>query len=290
MELIFIIICVIIIIICLRAKVNKSEEQDKAKEEKREQGEKRLFARRIQSWRGRLAEMKEKYGDYDYIAFAYSKELISDFSITNDIAIIFYNNSRTLVITKTFPNAKVLAEIPYSEIIDIDIEVKELGGTSIQTTTSTSLKNVATRTVVGDLLFGPAGAIVGGTTACRTSNSIVNKPKVSYLLYIQLQSMEMPIIDLNFHSDISEWRKTASVFQGIFNQSAKANEIKIYTSKNDDLTENLKSIALGQGNLTHFDVRGFCDGDAFLGEMKFSAFMFKNTLGVDENGELYANL
>lgn len=73
----------------------------------------------------------------------------------------------------------------------------------ITSTTKTNSGNMVKRAVVGDVLFGGAGAIIGGSTASKSTITTQEDDKVihNYTIIINVDSLSDPIIRVNIGSD-----------------------------------------------------------------------------------------
>jgi len=85
----------------------------------------------------------------------------------------------------------------------------------ITSTTKTNSGNLVKRAVVGDVLFGPAGAIIGGSTASKSTITTQGNDKVvhDYTIILNVDSLLEPIIRVHIGSD----RNTVNEIVGLMN-------------------------------------------------------------------------
>ncbi len=97
--------------------------------------------------------------------------------------------------------------VSVSDIVSVDVVLRER--TEIDTITETRRKGAITRAVVGDVFFGPAGAIVGATSARSRSTSVGVQRKVyeSSELVFGLSDLRNPVVRFVCydHSKADEW-------------------------------------------------------------------------------------
>ena len=73
----------------------------------------------------------------------------------------------------------------------------------LTSTTTTNSGNMVKRAVVGDVLLGPAGAIIGGSTASKATITTQDSDKVvhDYTVILNVDSLSEPIIRVHIGSD-----------------------------------------------------------------------------------------
>ena len=85
----------------------------------------------------------------------------------------------------------------------------------ITSTTKTNTGNMVKRAVVGDVLLGGAGAIIGGSTASKSTITTQENDRVThdYTIIINVDSLAEPIIRVHIGSD----GKTVNEIVGLMN-------------------------------------------------------------------------
>ncbi len=149
-----------------------------------------------------LSSLVEKYGDCDK-TISLNRQIPHSFD-----EILVFSQSKHVVIAKK--------EYSFSDILDciVNDEIKERE--TVQTfrgdssaTSKTDTGNMIGRTIAGGVLFGGAGAIIGGSTAKRntvieygTDTSIHNKEiEHNYTIAITVKDISNPVININVGSD-----------------------------------------------------------------------------------------
>ncbi|MBE9467761.1 MAG: hypothetical protein IMY72_05480 [Bacteroidetes bacterium] len=144
------------------------------------------------------------------------------------IIIPAYNESRTKLINKHGEPTKVFVleqynldkeiiafeeskriwicgkDLPMKSILSCKFnDYKRVVKGQITSTTKTKNGNMVKRAVVGDVLLGGAGAIIGGTTAGKSTVMKQNNDKVyhDYTVIINVDSLSEPIIRIHIGSD-----------------------------------------------------------------------------------------
>ena len=97
------------------------------------------------------------------------------------------------------------------------------GTVSFETKVKTG--NMVKRAVVGGLLFGGAGAVIGGVTAKKASISKQDDDKVvhNYTVFINVNSMSNPVISVNVGKDVHKANEIVSLINVIiYNRDNKS--------------------------------------------------------------------
>ena len=97
------------------------------------------------------------------------------------------------------------------------------GTVSFETKVKTG--NMVKRAVVGGLLFGGAGAVIGGVTAKKPSISKQDDDKVvhNYTVFINVNSMSNPVISVNVGKDVHKANEIVSLINVIiYNRDNKS--------------------------------------------------------------------
>ena len=87
-------------------------------------------------------------------------------------------------------------------------------------TTKTNSGNMVKRAVVGDVLLGPAGAIIGGSTASKSTITTQGNDKVvhDYTIILNVDSLSEPIIRVHIGSDINTVNEIVGLMNIIINR------------------------------------------------------------------------
>ena len=95
------------------------------------------------------------------------------------------------------------------------------GTVSFETKVKTG--NMVKRAVVGGLLFGGAGAVIGGVTAKTASKQDDDKVVHNYTVFINVNSMSNPVISVNVGKDVHKANEIVSLINVIiYNRDNKS--------------------------------------------------------------------
>ena len=151
-----------------------------------------------------------------------NKELYKSFKKTSHCGkIVFFDTEKLLfyVPSVILPNTKTPIVYRYDQVIDCEIKLKE--GTSTRTVTNSKQKSGIGKAVVGGLLFGPVGAIAGGTMATKkgVSTSYASEIPVANGLSVEITTNDIthPVIILSLL--ICEVQKSSHAFKQIIKQA-----------------------------------------------------------------------
>ena len=158
MEIIIFLAIVIAVILCIIILKDKSDSKKEEFNISRKNGEKRMFARRIVNWRKGMNDLESRFGCPKFCFAAYCNEVKTGDSVCNDVGVLFFEGDKKIVIISSFPNARILAEIPFDSITDIEVSYRPLQAKSYTTATKISLMDLTTKAAVGAFLFGSTGA------------------------------------------------------------------------------------------------------------------------------------
>lgn len=168
----------------------KSKKQKEAEEQ---------YARQAVETRRQIEERRKKY-----------VEKIQ--SVGNPSKVVYachgYVTSQAPFAVAVYPDVKkiLIGENVYglSDILSfaMDNNQKVLNGTATTETKSSTAGTIA-RGVVGGLVAGPAGAIIGGTTAGKKSTTTIrNGARIDrYTIHVSINSFETPSIDIKCGGD-----------------------------------------------------------------------------------------
>ena len=189
---------------------------------------------RHENYENKLNELSTKYGDITAnITYYYEKmwqfrykdivnrqkEILGEEYIINEE---FYGDSFRKIENSfiVFEDSSTLfiENRPYSfkDIISFDVfdnSEKVYSGNSI-TTTKTNTGSMIGRAVVGGALFGGAGAIIGGATAKKESNSTISQFSYTahkYEIIITVNSLSMPLLKLEIGGNKEAMQQISSI-------------------------------------------------------------------------------
>lgn len=189
---------------------------------------------RHENYENKLNELSTKYGDITAnITYYYEKmwqfrykdivnrqkEILGEEYIINEE---FYGDSFRKIENSfiVFEDSSTLfiENRPYSfkDIISFDVfdnSEKVYSGNSI-TTTKTNTGSMIGRAVVGGALFGGAGAIIGGATAKKKSNSTISQSSYTahkYEIIITVNSLSMPLLKLEIGGNKEAMQQISSI-------------------------------------------------------------------------------
>ena len=156
----------------------------------------------------RLQEKNRK--EQEYIKNEYEKKkclLIEKYGEPDKDIIIKYRNLQSEIMSFSNFNRIWILGHDYSmdDIIGCSLHDEQSiqqGTVSFETKVKTG--NMVKRAVVGGLLFGGAGAVIGGVTAKKASVSRQEDDKVvhNYIVFINVNSMSTPVISVNVGEDV----------------------------------------------------------------------------------------
>ena len=150
----------------------QEEEERKQEEEERKQKEKDDYNRKIEGY-------EQKYGGIT-TCIRFSGE------IPDEKEFIAFEDTKTLVIAGSAYNFK--------DIIDAELTIDE-GGVLQTFKTKSSLGGAVGRAVVGGVIAGPAGAVIGGTTGSKKTETVaVEKKPDKYIVAITVNKLSNPIV------------------------------------------------------------------------------------------------
>lgn len=290
MNVIFIIgLLAIFMFIAIKFKSIEQKNIEDKRNQSREDGERRLFARRVKDWRFRLQELESQFGTPTLQTAAYCNELKDSSKACNDIGVLVYPPDK-LVIISSFPTAKILAEIPFGTVVDIEAGYMPIGIGTHVTETKTSILDMTAKAGIGALLFGSAGAIIGASAARRDSVTTEIPALKRYFINIILNSFETPALQFDFQTQRALWLQAVNALKVVLqtnNPNSQRDDVIIHHKNENHSDEQLMKTVLTQGHLSHFDVlRALSLDSAWDSELIFSNFMMKNKLDTDSAGNL----
>lgn len=190
MGTILFIIGFIIILLIVNSEKNKEEEEDRRRESEdlRLKEIDELNNVVIPAYNDLKNSLFSKYGNPAKVVS------FGQYQMEREI-IVFEESKRIWICGKDLPMKSILS-CTFSD------DQKIVKG-EITSTTKTDSGNMVKRAVVGDVLLGGAGAIIGGSTAQRTTITTQGDDKVyhNYTVIINIDSISEPIIRINIGAD-----------------------------------------------------------------------------------------
>ncbi len=211
-----------------KIEFDKQEEKRKKYEEK----DKIYYEKRKARIENEMQELTNQYGKL-------SQEFIltKDFEKSNKIQIsfghksyipalaekimIFEENSKIVIRNKTYN---------FEDIISFELKDNKqiiFENTISKSISETNTKNILGRAIVGGILFGGVGAIIGGSTAKKETNTITEPPKTienhNFELHIIINNLSDPQIILDLGDNINLANKLVPVMSLILNSNTKLN-------------------------------------------------------------------
>ena len=193
------------IIISIKNDNKRDEERKRKEQELKVKKEEELKNVIIPAYNKSRAELINKYGDP-------TKEFILEkYNIDKEI-IAFEKTNRVWICGKDFPMGSILG-CKFSDN-------KKVVKGQITSTTKTNNKNMVKRAVVGGVLTGGTGAVIGGTTARKTTVSTQENDKVyhDYTIVINIDSLSDPILRIPIGSDGNTVNEIVAMMNVIINR------------------------------------------------------------------------
>ena len=233
----FIIAVVILFIYALISNINDDNKM-KLKLEEAERAGNLLIPSRISQYNTMLNELYLKHGKPDANIYISNYKYIIDLSLNMDettYEVLFgvYGNLPEKVIEKSFivfesSQTIFLGNKPYSfnDIISYEVvdDSKIIYSGNSNSNTSTSNKSMIGRAAVGGVLLGGTGALIGGITANKQSNTSLNISQTTnhkYEVIITLNNLSEPIIKIELEDNRNAMEKISSVLSIIISRNQK---------------------------------------------------------------------
>lgn len=167
---------------------SKDREEQAKKDKEKEESERRNTNKYNQD----LYSLSEKYGEstlvIDILGVGDAKSV--------DSAIIVYEPKSIIRIMGKMYNFK--------DIIGVSIsDNQKIVHGQIVSSTKTSTGSMVGRAVVGDLVAGPVGSIIGGSTASKNTTSVQGDDSIvhDYTIHINVNDISNPIVHINTWND-----------------------------------------------------------------------------------------
>lgn len=236
-------VVVIVVINIVQSSKDKEAEEQKNKENEE------LERKNTNKYNEDVFELEEKYGEPDLIIDIYDIDKFEKEEVpisvktaiatgddnTKRLQLAWKQNllNRYINRTKSVDNAilvyenrnviRIMGEVrSFKDIIgySIDDNSKVIhGNTTALTKTSTG--SMIGRSVVGDLVAGPAGAIIGGSTAKKNTTFVQGDDLTvhNYTININVNSIANPIIHINIGNNSELVNKIAGLINVILNRN-----------------------------------------------------------------------
>jgi len=194
-----VVIIIVAIIFSEKDKEERNEREKKIKEAKAKRKQE-LQNVIIPAYNESRTELINKYGDPTKVF------VLKQYSLDKEI-IAFEESKRIWICGKNFQMKSILS-------CTFTDDKKVVKG-QITSTTKANSGNMVKRAVVGDVLLGGAGAVIGGSTARKSTITTQDDDKVyhDYTVIINVDSLSEPIIRVHIGSD----RKTLNEIVGLMN-------------------------------------------------------------------------
>jgi ABC-type multidrug transport system fused ATPase/permease subunit len=194
------IFAVIAIVISSQKDNKKREAQQKRSQELKAKREEDLKTRIIPAYNESRTELINRYGNPTKVF------LLEQYNLNKEI-IAFEESKRIWICGNDFPMKSILSCTFTDD--------KKIVKGQITSTTKTNSGNMVKRAVVGDVLLGGAGAVIGGSTARKSTITTQEDDKVvhDYTVIINVDSLSEPIIRVHIGSD----GKTVNEIVGLMN-------------------------------------------------------------------------
>lgn len=208
--IVFLILLILAIVFGVRHLSKEGEkimEQEKAREERQKQ--RKLLA--CEEYEKSLAELSSRLGK------CIMNENLSTWSEYNlSTRILIFEQSGIIIIkSKEYRFSDILG---YSLVDDVTSETI----TTSTGTAKTSTGSMIGRAVVGGVLTGGLGAVAGAATAKKnTSDNATSQTttKHKYTLYINVNSLQEPIISLQIGDNVAKAQKLAGIINVIIERN-----------------------------------------------------------------------
>lgn len=137
-----------------------------------------------QAHQDRLTSIKTKYGTPDKVVIiGYFKD-----------ELIVYDQAKKIILG--------MKEYGYCDVMSANVIEKKINIDGTETvTTKTNFGSVVGRSLIGGVIAGPAGAVIGGATASKTS--VVNRTStddVFYEVVVKVRDLNNPLIKIECNS------------------------------------------------------------------------------------------
>lgn len=186
--LIFTGIVVVALIVSSEKEKERKEERHKKSTELRIKREEELQNVIIPAYDESRNKLFEKYGDPTKIF------VLGDYNLEKEI-IVFEESKRIWLCGKDLPLKNILS-------CTFKDDIRVVKG-AITSTTKTNSGNMVKRAVVGDVLLGGAGAVIGGSTAKKSTITVQEDDKIyhNYTIVINVDSISDPIVNIPIGED-----------------------------------------------------------------------------------------
>jgi len=170
----------------------------------------------IRNYENKLTELSTKYGDIT-ANITYCFESGWQFRKIEKSFIVFENSSTLFIVNKPYSFNDIISY----EVVD-DSKIIYSGNSN--SNISTSNKSMIGRAAVGGALLGGTGALIGGITANKQSNTSLNISQTTnhkYEVIITLNNLSEPIIKIELEDNRNAMEKISSVLSIIISRNQK---------------------------------------------------------------------
>lgn len=194
------VLIIIAVVISSQKDKEKRDERDRKAKEAKAKREEELQNVIMPAYNEARTQLIDKYGNPAKVF------VLEQYNLDKEI-IAFEESKRIWICGKDFQMKSILSCTFTDD--------KKIVKGQITSTTKTNNGNMVKRTVVGDVLLGGAGAVIGGSTASKSTITTQEDDKVyhDYTVVINVDSLSEPIIRVHVGSD----GKTVNEIVGLMN-------------------------------------------------------------------------
>lgn len=173
----------------------------------------------------------EKYGEPDYsLYFKYPKQENMKYNVF-DIG-IFSKNQVVAIYRNVYPFEDIIS----CKIVD-DCEIVH-GEVKASYITQTSTGSLIKRTIGGALIGGGVGAVIGASSASKTTTTDLSQAndthKHNYILFVGIRDFEQPIVEIPIGNNIRIAIEIEALFNLIIDKNQRLAENKAKSSNHQD--------------------------------------------------------
>jgi len=203
--LLFTFIIIIAVVISSQREKKEREERDKKLKEAKAKRDEELKNVIIPAYNDARSQLIDKYGNPAKVF------VLERYNLGKEI-IAFEESKRIWICGKDFQMKSILS-------CTFTDDMKVVKG-QITSTTKTNDGNMVKRAVVGDVLLGGAGAIIGGSTASKSTVTTQADDKVyhDYTVVINVDSLSEPIIRVHIGPDVKTMNEIVGLMNVIVNR------------------------------------------------------------------------
>lgn len=197
--------------ISVNKEKEKQEERERRRKEARERRRKELEVKK-HDYELKKKEQIAKMGEADKVIS------LEEYDIDQEIA-IFGKTGKIILLGKEYSFSDIL-ECTYED------DIKTIKGkTEYTSTTTTKNGNAVGRAIVGGVLAGGAGAIVGGATAKKETQTLVHQKNDiiihNYTVIVNVNNLTNPVITIPLRSDKDKLNEIVGLLNLIIKRGEK---------------------------------------------------------------------